>query len=346
MANKRSLGVMIVALALTLVAGACLSRRAARHRVVRQALMTSTSPEAELPRLPGSGGWPYAQRAPHDWGLDSKHGITLEFVPRVTGNGTLSALVNDNADIASSPTAPIIRGIASGDPLLILARTDRSRRQVHLVVAADHVDDWMDRPIGYVRGTVLENALFAELRARGQEDRYHNGELLLSSTQAPITLVSSLLEGTTSSALMFSPQAAALTYDASPSAGPPGFVDITTPDMYEFSGFVVTTTRRWDENRDGILRAMLAFKDSRNAVAADPQRRLRDIQRFEAGDTAIAGSTATFWSAEEIVFDTDRNAIEASLKREAQLMVETGQIDAVPSFDDALSVVDDVHEFE
>lgn len=345
MARSPSRPVILTVLVVLSVSVVFVIRSAAREPVVRLAITVNSPADNDHAVLPATGGWPYSQRISYDWNLDEANGFEYELVARVTGRSSLAALVDGNADIAVTGITPLVEAIASGADIRILARTEKSTNQVRLVTTKDHVNDWYDHPIGYISGTVLESALFAELNHAGQGERFHRGDVRLAPAQIPTSLLNALVDGTVTSAELLQPHAAALTALQPANAGSAKeFVDITTPDLYEFSAFMVTTEQRWQANEDGILRAMRATKQSRDLIANDPDRRLKQIHDFEAGDTPLRDITPLFWQLDELVFDTDIAGVRDALNNEAELMEEIGQIDEIPNFDRALSVVGTVGE--
>lgn len=291
--------------------------------------------------LPGSGGWPYDPRTIADWGLADDFDIDIEVVHRVTGKGTIDTLLDNNADVAFVAATPIITAVANGDDVLVLAQTERSDRQMRLVARSDHVGDWFDQPIGIVPGTAFESALTAEIERAGRIASLRDGSIDLIGAQDPFAVLNSLVDGTVSSALLPQPQAAMLTTQQGDGSAPT-YVDITTPHLLHFDGFLVTTARRWEDNREAILRTLAVAKATRTLVAQNPAQRLRTIHNYEAGDSSLRDSPPWFWSADELVFITDRTELQDALTHDASLQVLSGKIAALPDFTDALGVVDEV----
>lgn len=340
MARRPARPVIILGVIALLALGAYAVYSNTREPVVRFAITVNSPNDGDHPVLPATGGWPYSQRIPYDWGLDEPNGFRYELVPRVTGQSTLEALSDGNADIAVTGSTPLVQAIADGADVRILARTERSIHQTRLVTTADHVDDWFDQPIGLIADTVLESALYAELDHAGEADRYQKGELDLATSQIPTSMLNGLLDGSMGAAVLLQPHAAALTAIEPPvDTGGRRFVDITTDGLYEFSSFVVTTQQRWEANREGILRAMEATRESRELIAEDPERRLKQIHDYEAGSTPLRDVEPLFWQQDELVFDTDAAAIRAALTTEAKIMVETSSITEIPDFTESLSLV-------
>lgn len=310
---------------------------------VRLAVAVSEHSEFDDGFLPAANGWPSVQRVVFDSGVADEHGVKIVLVPRITGRGTIESLLDNNADIAYVATAPLVHAIANGEDVVILALTERSDRQIRLIVRAEHVGDWVDQPIGYVPGTAIQSALTAEIDHTGRGDSLTDGSLDLVGARHPTALMYSLVDGTISSAMLLQPQAALLTGWESPDAQS-GYVDLTTPGLHEFDGILVTTRERWSDNRRAILLALEATKATRGLIADDPDNWLRQIHNSEAGHTDLRDTPPWFWDTDEIVFVTDHTEIAAALDREARLQVEDHRLDRVPSFDDALAVLGEVAE--
>lgn len=334
---RRRTSVVVLLLAAVITLAIAVPRSDAQP-TVRLAIAVNSSNDTDTPLLPASAGWPASQRIVHDWGVDQQFGLDLELVPRVTGQGALATLIDSNADAAFVAAPPLLRALAQGEELLILAETERSTAQIRHVVAAEHTDDWATYPIGVIPGTVIESAMLAELQLVGQIEAYQNGEVEVVGAENPSTMVNALLDGSIASAFMLQPHAALLT-QAPDRSVTEAFRDITTPDRYRFVGFLVTTAAKWSSDRDAIIDTARAVNETRDLIAAEPDRRLQEIHNFESGETALRDVTPRFWSEDEIIFDTDPHQIAADLTTEAELMVTAGTLAAIPDLAPTLNAL-------
>lgn len=344
MSPRTRVAVSVAAVFCALIA-VVIAVRADANPTVRLSIAVNDAAEYDSPILPASAGWPYSERIVHDWGFAEEFDFDMELVPRVTGKGTIETLLDDNADLAVVAATPVIAALSKGEEVLVLAQTERSFNQIRLVVRSDHVDDWFEQPIGCLPGTVFYSALAAELDHLGQLDALRDGTIDLVGAKDPSALVNALIEDTISSTIMLQPQAALLTRSEGSNAGV-SYIDITTPGLYEFDTFLVTTRNRWEANRDGIQRALRATKASRQLIRDDPESRLREIHNYEAGETALRDSPPWFWSADELVFITDRDEMTEALRREAELQVASGVIDVVPDLAGAFAVRDEIAQLQ
>lgn len=334
--GKRYARNLTIGLAVVFVAAVLVAVSLDDNPTVRLAVPVNAPDQIDRSALPGGGGWPYSELVTHEWNLDESHGYTSELLPRVTGRQTLTALLDGNADIAMMSAAPLIKAVANGSDVMVLAQTERSFNQLRLITRDDHVDDWTRHPIGYIPGTTFESMLTAVII--DEDPKLSTDQLQLVGAQSPATLIDDMVSGAVTTSVMLQPQAAAMTrtFDGSTS----DFVDITPPGVYLFTGYLVTTAERWDANREGILRALEATAESRRIITEDPENRLREIHNYEAGATPLQNSRPYFWTADEIVFVTDSSDVQADLSAEAELLSAAGIIPDIPDFTDALSILD------
>lgn len=299
--------------------------------VVRFAVAASNADSVTRDWLPPTSRSIYSQRLPYDWHLDERFGFSYVLVPRVTGVGTVSALIGGNADIALMSAVPLNQALSEGHDLTVLAQTERSYRQVRLVTTAEHTTDWPEHPIGIVPNTTLQVMLISVLRDEGLLSKLDDGSLVQVESRSPIGSIDQILAGAVESVVVFQANAYSLT------SANEQFVDITTDDGYLSTFYLVTTEQRLAVNREAILRAMEATAESRRIVAADPDRRLKEIQEQEAGPMGAPEGPPYFWNVDEIVFDTDADQIRNDLTADAELMVLGGLIPSVPNYDRALN---------
>lgn len=338
---RRSTRNLIILVALGLIAAIVVAvRLTGDEPIVRLSVGTGSMVESEWGRLPAGASWPYSARLIADWNLDTQHSFQLKLIPRVTGKGALASLLDGNADIAAVSAAPIVAAVSKGVDVVVLARTESSTRQIRLVTSRDHVDDWLRYPISYIPGTTMESLLDTVLADRGYPKPTESADLKLTPSVSPTTQLSALLSGTATTSVLLLPQAATLTYAAPDSTTPSHWVDITPQNGYRFDNFIVTTRARWTANRDAILAATAAFRESRNLVRKDPERRLRELHNDEAGQSPLVDKKPYFWTEDELLFDTDIGTIRSALTKEAKLMLTAGRIAAVPSLEKALDAVD------
>lgn len=329
----------VVAVAM-IVAGFLVVRRD-RHATVRFGISSTNTALYAHPILPASGGWPHSQLIARDWGIAEDLNLEIELVPRIAGRGALATLIDGNADYAVVAATPIVEALSRGNELLILAQTERSNRQMRVVTHADHVDDWYQHPIALMTGTAMESALVADLDLTGHLDLFRDGTLQTMGLPSTDKVVTAIVDGSATSAVLLQPQAALLTR---PSAEhpEPEYVDITPPDMYQFTSYLVTTPERWKANHDAIVLAMKATRMTREMIHDEPELRLLEIHNFEAGETRLRDTPPLFWEEDEIVFVTSAALVSESLAHEARLMASGGLIDTAPDFKPALSVLAEI----
>lgn len=299
---------------------------------VRLAVGTASASTTDAGKLPSSRPWPVSGWIISPWKLDEANHFHLELIERLAGKGALESVLDGHADIAVVGSAPLVAAALTGKDLLVLAHTESSTRQLRLVTTPDHVTDWYEHPISYLRGTVFESALDSMVITSGHGDLLRSGKLDLVPLAAPEAEVNNLVDGTVGSSVMLLAQATMLTQTQTGDAKPSRFVDITAKDVYQFNSFVVTTKARWSANREGILRAMQAYRQSRTLIHDDPDRRLLDIHRQEAGESSLSDVRPYFWSEDELIFDTNASRITTALKAEADIMLEAGRVPHVPDF--------------
>lgn len=329
--------------AAALGAGGVLAAAWAWHRhqpiPVRLALPVNQHSEEPQQVWPASKGWPGADFLPLIWKLDEDEGIAFQPVLSVAGRGALHALLDDQADLAFAAPAAVVNAIAGGAPVQVLAITTRATGQIKLLTRREHAADWLEKPIAYSRGTVLESALLAQLAATGQMHRFVKKQLALVNVAHPKNLIAALLEGRVQTAVVLKPFADFANQRTAPDASPP-FVDVSLPEAYLFEDLLVTTRSHWQAAQRGIVGALRAVRRSREMAAQQPARTLEDIRAFETAGSAWAASVPQTWKIEDLVFQTQAAQIQASLQLEARLRQAAGLLAQVPDYADNLALLD------
>lgn len=337
--RTRSAFALGIVAAATLIIFVAIVRALSQHPVVRFSVAASNADDPTRDDLPATSRSIYPQRLAYDWNLDEQFGFTYVLVPRVTGRGTISALLEGSADIALMSAAPLNQAVSDGHEVRVLAQTERSTRQVRLITDAEHVNDWYRYPVGIVPDSTLEVMLVDTLRDEGISATPRDGSFSVVESRTNLALLDLIVAGEVNTVVVFQANAYSLT---SGEENEGRFVDITPSDGYLCAFYLVTTEQRWKDNREGILRAMEATAESRRMVAADPERRMREINTQEAGAIDTAGGPPEFWKVDEIVFETDYDLVRNDLTTDAELMVLNDMIPQVPDYTDALSELDDV----
>lgn len=309
---------------------------------VRLALPVNQHAEEPQQVWPASKGWPGADFLPLIWKLDEGEGIAFKPVLGVAGRGALHALLDDQADLAFAAAAAVVNAIAAGAPVRVLAITTRATGQIKLLARRESSAQWLEKPIAYSRGTVLESALLAQLAATGQMHRFLNRQLALVDVAQPKNLIAALLEGRVQTAVVLKPFADFANHRGAPDANPP-FVDVGLPDAYLFEDLLVTTPRHWKAARRGIVGALRAVRRSREMAAQQPARALEAIRSFETAGSVWAASMPQTWKIENLVFQTQAAQIQPSLQREARLRQAAGLLAQVPDLADTLSLLGEVN---
>lgn len=310
---------------------------------VRFAIPANQNDDESQQIWPASKGWPGTDALALIWDVYKAEGLDLDPVYTVGGKGALDAVLDGKADLAFASLAAVVERIANGSPLLVLAITTRSQDQIKLIARREAAQHWLEKPIGYSRGTILESALLAQLQALGKLDLLKSKKLALVNFDNPRNVVAALIEGSIQTASVLRPFADFAISQTAPGK-PSIFVDVTLPQGYWFENCVVTTQRGWQASRNGILKALTAIKRTRQMARERPARAFETIMKYEAAGVGGMPASPSVWKIEDLVFLTRPADIGPSLIREAELRTTAGLMSKVPDFSNALSLLGRVNE--
>lgn len=271
-------------------------------------------------------------------GIYDRYDLDLTLFDVSTGLASKNAVVQGNADIGMVASTPLVASALAGEDIVILGSYVFSADLLSIVSHEEDAESWWAESVGYVPGTISEFYMISLLRDEDRESVYTSGEMNLVKLTPP-GMQPAFLRGDIRSAVIWEPFTSLIEKAAKDAEMP--VVVRSISDIYALRLYLITDRETWETKREAVLDLTRVVSESSESIEREKEAARVEIESYFDYEP---GFLSEKFDRTDFSFTVDREAIRATLEREAELARAAGIVEAFPDFSEMLSVLPEVRE--